>query len=138
MKEISINGSIRNAIGKKASKTVRAEGMVPCCLYGEKRGENGLPVATHFVVSEKEINKVYYSPNIYLVNINLDGVNKTAVVKEVQPQNIPLVLVTVSGSVNEDGMNSLLAEVISYLNIIGWDDEVMNDYDYEEDRECDK
>ena len=36
-------------------------------------------------------------------------------------------------SVNEDGMNSLLAEVISYLNIIGWDDEVMNDYDYEEE-----
>jgi large subunit ribosomal protein L25 len=53
-------------------------------LYGEQKGENGLPVATHFVVSEKEINKVYYSPNIYLVNINLDGENKTAVVKEVQ------------------------------------------------------
>lgn len=33
--------------------------------------------------------------------------------------------------VNEDGMNSLLAEVISYLNIIGWDEEVMNDYDEE-------
>ena len=73
MKEISINGTLRNAIGKKASKAARAEGLVPCCLYGEKKGENGLPVATHFVVSEKEINKVYYSPNIYLVNINLDG-----------------------------------------------------------------
>ena len=33
--------------------------------------------------------------------------------------------------INEDGMNSLLAEVISYLNIIGWDEEVMNDYDEE-------
>ena len=84
MKEISINGTLRNAIGKKASKAARAEGLVPCCLYGEQKGENGLPVATHFVVSEQEINKVYYSPNIYLVNINLDGVNKTAVVKEVQ------------------------------------------------------
>ena len=36
-------------------------------------------------------------------------------------------------NVNEDGMNSLLAEVISYLNIIGWDDEIMNDYGYEEE-----
>ena len=33
--------------------------------------------------------------------------------------------------INEEGMNSLLAGVISYLNIIGWDEEVMNDCDEE-------
>ena len=33
--------------------------------------------------------------------------------------------------INEEGMNSLLAEVISYLNIIGWDEEVINDCDEE-------
>lgn len=30
-----------------------------------------------------------------------------------------------------DGMNSLLAEVISYLNIIGWDEDITGDYEEE-------
>lgn len=33
--------------------------------------------------------------------------------------------------INNDDMNRLLAEVISYLNIIGWDEEIINDYDEE-------
>lgn len=84
MKEISINGTSRTEIGKKATKAVRAEGMVPCVIYGEQKGENGLPVAKHFVVSEKEINKLVFTPNIYLVNVTIDGKETQAVVKEVQ------------------------------------------------------
>lgn len=33
--------------------------------------------------------------------------------------------------VDIDGMNSLLAEVISYLNIIGWDEDITEDYEEE-------
>lgn len=33
--------------------------------------------------------------------------------------------------VDIDGMNDFLAEVISYLNIIGWDEEIFNDYEEE-------
>lgn len=35
MKEIAINGQKREATGKKASKLMRKEGLVPCNLYGE-------------------------------------------------------------------------------------------------------
>lgn len=84
MKEISINGTLRTDLGKKATKEVRKNGNVPCVLYGEKRGENGLPEATHFVVNERELNKVIYTPHIYLVNINIDGVEHKAVVRETQ------------------------------------------------------
>ena len=84
MKEISISGSLRQEIGKKATKAVRAEGNVPCVMYGEQRGENGLPVATHFVVSEKQLNKLIYTPDIYLVRINIDGTEHAAVIKELQ------------------------------------------------------
>lgn len=84
MREFSINGSVRAIVGKKATKEVRKNGLVPCVMYGEKRDENGLPVATHFVVSEKEINKIYFTPHVYLVNINIDGVEHKAIVKEVQ------------------------------------------------------
>ena len=84
MREFSINGSVRANLGKKATKEVRKNGLVPCVMYGEKRNENGLPVATHFVVNEKEINKIYFTPHVYLVNINIDGVEHKAIVKEVQ------------------------------------------------------
>ena len=84
MREFSINGSVRANLGKKATKEVRKNGLVPCVMYGEKRDENGLPVATHFVVNEKEINKIYFTPHEYLVNINIDGVEHKAIVKEVQ------------------------------------------------------
>lgn len=84
MKEISINGTTRTEIGKKATKAVRAEGLVPCVIYGEKKAENGLPEAVHFTVSEKEINKLIFTPDIYLVNVTIDGKATQAVVKEVQ------------------------------------------------------
>ena len=84
MREFTINGSVRANLGKKATKEVRKNGLVPCVMYGEKRDENGLPVATHFVVNEKEINKIYFTPHVYLVNINIDGVEHKAIVKEVQ------------------------------------------------------
>ena len=84
MREFSISGSVRANLGKKATKEVRKNGLVPCVMYGEKRDENGLPVATHFVVNEKEINKIYFTPHVYLVNINIDGVEHKAIVKEVQ------------------------------------------------------
>ncbi len=84
MKEISIEGAKRADLGKKATKAVRAAGNVPCVLYGEKKDEQGSPVALHFEVSEKQINKIIYSPDIYLVNISVDGEEHKAVVKETQ------------------------------------------------------
>ena len=47
MKEIAIIGQKREATGKKASKLLRKEGMVPCNLYGEVKGEKN--VLTIFV-----------------------------------------------------------------------------------------
>ena len=84
MKQISINGTLRTDLGKKATKEVRKSGNVPCVLYGEQKGENGLPVAIHFEVNEKEINKVIYTPNVYLVLVNINGVEHKAIIKEVQ------------------------------------------------------
>jgi large subunit ribosomal protein L25 len=35
MKEINVTGQKRTDLGKKASKVLRKEGLVPCNLYGE-------------------------------------------------------------------------------------------------------
>ena len=48
MKQISINGTARTELGKKATKEIRKNGNVPCVIYGEKKDENGAPVAIHF------------------------------------------------------------------------------------------
>ena len=84
MKQIAISGTSRAVLGKKAAKQVRKEGNVPCVLYGEQKDANGKPVAIHFVVSEKEINKLVYTPHIYLVDIKIDGVDHKAIIKETQ------------------------------------------------------
>ena len=84
MKQISINGTARTELGKKAAKATRNSGNVPCVLYGEKKDANGQPEAIHFTVSEKEINKLIYTPHIYLVDINIDGEDHKGILKEVQ------------------------------------------------------
>lgn len=83
MKEISISGKKRETVGKKATKALRKEGFVPCNLYGEER-ENGKPVAIAFAVSFSELRKLIYTPHIYVIRVNLDGVDHTAVMKEIQ------------------------------------------------------
>lgn len=84
MKSISICGTSRTDLGKKATKEVRKQGLVPCVMYGEKKDANGAPEAIHFTVSSKEIDKCVFTPNIYLVNLTIDGVEHKAVMREIQ------------------------------------------------------
>ena len=84
MKEIAINGQKREATGKKASKMLRKEGLVPCNLYGEAKGENGLPQALAFTASMAELRKAVYTPHVYVVNLNIDGKEHKAIIKELQ------------------------------------------------------
>ena len=84
MREISINGQVREGLGKKASKMLRKEGLIPCNLYGEKKDANGLPEALAFSVPFSELRKVVYTPHIYVVNININGTDHVAIMKELQ------------------------------------------------------
>ncbi len=84
MKEISINGQLRSDFGKKASRDFRRDGLVPCVIYGVEKTAEGAPVSKAFTVSQKELAKVLYTPNVYIVNINLDGQVVKAVVKDLQ------------------------------------------------------
>ena len=44
MKEISVSGKKRTETGKKASKLLRKEGLIPCNLYGEAKGKKHLKI----------------------------------------------------------------------------------------------
>ena len=55
MKSIEIKGTGRTDVGKKATHELRKNNGVPCVLYGVQKDENGLPVATHFLICKHNI-----------------------------------------------------------------------------------
>ena len=83
MKEINVTGQKRTDLGKKASKLLRKEGMVPCNLYGEAK-KDGKPVALSFASPMSELRKIVYTPHIYVINLIIDGESHTAIMKELQ------------------------------------------------------
>ena len=84
MKSINVNGTARTETGKKAARNIRKTGAVPCNLSGEAKGENGLPLAKSFTVTQDELRKLVYTPDIYSVNLNIDGQECKAIMKELQ------------------------------------------------------
>lgn len=84
MKTIAIKGTARTETGKKAARELRKQGLVPCNLYGELRGEDGLPKAVSFTVGMDELRKLIYTPEIYTVLLNIDGQECKAVMREAQ------------------------------------------------------
>lgn len=84
MQEITINGKLRTDLGKKASRELRRAGEVPCVVYGVEKAENGQPVAKSFSVTQKELAKLIYTPNVYIVNLNIDGEEVKAILQDLQ------------------------------------------------------
>ena len=77
MKTLQISAVSRNDYGKKAAKAVRRSGFIPCVL-------NGAGQAISFSVDAKSVKPLIYSPNSYIVEINIDGKVEKAVMREVQ------------------------------------------------------
>ena len=84
MKEITLNAQTRTEYGKKASRDLRRAGQIPAVFYGVEKGENGLPVAKSIKISEKELAKLLYTPNVYIVNLIVDGTPVKAILKDLQ------------------------------------------------------
>ncbi len=78
MKHISLKGQIREVGNKAAVKSIRRAGQVPCNLYGQGV-ENVL-----FTVDEKDLKTITFTPNSYIVDLDLGEKQLTAVLHEVQ------------------------------------------------------
>lgn len=77
MKSITIKGSERESVGKKASKALRNAGMVPCVIYGGDK-----PV--HFSADEKGFKDLVYTPNAHTVVIELGATKIDAIMQDIQ------------------------------------------------------
>ena len=84
MKSISISGSSRTMVGKKATNALRSEGMVPCCIYGVEKDSEGKPVSKAFCVTTEGLRKLVYTPDIHVVDLTIDGTTTKAILKDIQ------------------------------------------------------
>ena len=77
MKSFELAGQSRTDIGKKATKAVRAAGNIPAILYG---GEKEIA----FEVSETSVRNLIYTPDIFVVELTIDGKACKAIVQDLQ------------------------------------------------------
>ena len=77
MKTAQLSGSLRANVGKKDAKALRNEGLVPCVLYGQ--GEQ-----THFAVKRVPLEKLVFSPDVYQIELDIDGKKAKAIIRELQ------------------------------------------------------
>lgn len=77
MKSITIDGSKRESVGKKATKALRNAGEVPCVLYGGDK-----PV--HFSAPELAFSNLVYTPDAHTVVIALGNDKYDAVLQDIQ------------------------------------------------------
>ncbi len=77
MKTIAISAEKRAELGKKSTRDLRKANHVPCVMYG------GAEVI-HFHAHENDFRHMVYTPNAYIVEINLNGKLHKAVMKDLQ------------------------------------------------------
>ena len=77
MESISITGSKRKSLGKADAKALRNEGLVPCIIYGGKE-------EVHVQIDERAFNQLIYTPNQYIVNVDVDGNSYATILKDIQ------------------------------------------------------
>lgn len=77
MKTIQVKAHLRTETGKKDSKNLRKENNVPCVMYG---GEE----IVHFYAHENTFKDIIYTPNIYIIDLDIDGKVYKAILQELQ------------------------------------------------------
>ena len=77
MKTVSLSGSPRENVGKKGANTLRKEGSIPAVVYGGKE-------QLHFSILENEAKKLVFTPNVYLIELDLNEKKFKAILQETQ------------------------------------------------------
>ena len=77
MKALVLEGSKRTDLGKKATKALRVNELIPCVLYS-KEGN------VHFTVTQSAVRPLIFTPNVYIVELNIDGAKVQAIKKDIQ------------------------------------------------------
>ena len=106
MKTFDLKAEARPVTGKKSLKALRAEGKIPAVLNGGKivelpytaplkEGEKVVEIdekrgiiTTDIAVKVDDVRKLIYTPDIFEIDLELNGENRKAVMKELQFQPV--------------------------------------------------
>lgn len=77
MKSVALSGNKRAERGTSNAKSLRKEEKVPCVIYGGK--EN-----IHFTVNEIAFGKIVNTPEVFFIDLDIDGTTIKAIIKDVQ------------------------------------------------------
>jgi large subunit ribosomal protein L25 len=77
MKSFELTVTKRTSLTKQDTKKLRNSGMVPCVMYGG--AEN-----VHFYAPILDFRGLVYTPEVFTVNIHIDGKTHQAVMQEIQ------------------------------------------------------
>jgi len=76
MKSVKIEGTSRTGLGKKATRQLRSEGLVPGVIYG---AEN-----IHFSAPQIAFRTLVYTPEFQLAEVTVDGTTHRCILKDLQ------------------------------------------------------
>lgn len=106
MKVFELNAEPRLELGKKSVKALRKEGKIPAVINGGKVvelpfagtlkpgeklveiGDSKGLITTDIVVKVEDVRKLIYTPDIFEVDLKINGETKKAVMKELQFQPV--------------------------------------------------
>lgn len=77
MKTVVIEGQHRKDLGKKATRDLRSQGLVPGIIYGGEK-------TVSFSAPNLSFRDIVYTPNFMLAEIKLDGASHTCILKDLQ------------------------------------------------------
>jgi len=77
MKSLEIVGFKRANLGKKEAKQLRLDSYVPCVLYGGKE-------QVHFSAPAILFRELLYTPEVHIVDLNVEGTTYRAIVQDSQ------------------------------------------------------
>jgi large subunit ribosomal protein L25 len=77
MKVFNLSGSSRANVGKKDAAHLRAQDLVPCVVYGGAS-------QVFFSVKYNDLRHLIYTPEVYTVNITVDGKEYNTIMQEIQ------------------------------------------------------
>ena len=77
MKSLKVTGRKREGLGKKDAKRLREKELVPGVLYGRDK-------VIHLAVPFSELRQLIYTPNVYLIDLEVDGEMYKAMIQDIQ------------------------------------------------------
>ena len=104
MKTFQLSAEPRTDLGKKAAKNLRKSNLIPVVLNGgavidlpftgtlkpgekivtiNEEGTKGL-ITTDLVVKAEDVRKLIYTPDIFAIELNVNGETRMAVLKDIQ------------------------------------------------------